>query len=181
MTVHYWRSASAMIDCLYCRNVKPHAHSTAVICKVWMLCTVFVVLPVCRLGHLPRQVGRVLMGIEPWLLFTLTEQTRWTNRGGISGWAPGGSSKESPSRMLKESSSWFTVFVSERDSSSVPSSAPPSALLLPCSWYSTSRSVSLSDTMQQPDTFSGNGKEHKKSQAGYSYQPTVKKKQTGTN
>ncbi len=102
----------------------------------------------------PRQVGSVCVGMEPWQLFMLTEQVRCTNRGGISGCGPSTSSRESPSRILKESSSWFTVLESDGDSPSPAPSPPASALPFPQSWYSTSRSVSLSVTMQQPDTFS---------------------------
>ncbi len=102
----------------------------------------------------PRQVGSVCVGMEPWLLFMLTEQVRCTNRGGISGCGPSASSRESPSRILKESSSWFTVLESDGDSPSPAPCPPASALPFPQSWYSTSRSVSLSVTMQQPDTFS---------------------------
>lgn len=104
--------------------------------------------------QLPRQVGSVCVGMEPWQLFMLIEQVRCTNRGGISGCGPSGSRRESPSRMLKESSSWFTVLESDGDPPSTISCSTSSAFPLPHSWYSTSKSVSLSVTMQQPDTFS---------------------------
>lgn len=98
----------------------------------------------------PRQVGSVCMGMEPWQLFILTEQVTWTNSGGMSSCGPWASSGESASRMLKESWSWLTVLESERDWSS-----PSVWELVPeCSSYSTTRSVSLSVMMQQPDTFS---------------------------
>lgn len=122
--------------------------------QIWRL-SVLIWVSYEMVVYIPRQVGSVLIGIEPWQLLVLSEQTRWTNKGGISG--SGASSTESPSRMLKESSSWFTVFDSLPELSPTPSSmSPSSASSFPWSWYSTSRSVSLSDTMQQPDTFSEN-------------------------
>lgn len=95
----------------------------------------------------PRQVGSVCTGMEPWQLFILTEQVTWTNSGGMSSCGPLTSSGESASRMLKESWSWLTVLESERDWSS-----PSVWELVPeCSSYSTTRSVSLSVMMQQPN------------------------------
>lgn len=68
----------------------------------------------------------------------------------MSSCGPLASSGDSASRMLKESWSWLTVLESERDWSS-----PSVWELVPeCSSYSTTRSVSLSVMMQQPNTFS---------------------------
>lgn len=108
-------------------------------------------VPVVMAGQdLPRQVGRVCIGMEPWQLFTLTEQVTWTKSGGKSICGPSASSRESPSRMLKESWSWLTVLESdiERSSPSMWEKGP---------WrssYSTTRSVSLSVMMPQLDRFS---------------------------
>lgn len=108
-------------------------------------------VPVVIAGqYLPRQVGRVCTGMEPWQLFTFTEQVTWTKSGGKSICGPSASSRESPSRMLKESWSWLTVLESDIDRSS------------PSVWehgpwrssYSTTRSVSLSVMMPQLDRFS---------------------------
>lgn len=100
--------------------------------------------------HSPRQVGSVCMGMEPWQLFILTEHVTWTKSGGMSSCGPSDSRRESPSRMLKESWSWLTVLESDRDWSS-----PSVWKLVPgCSSYSTTKSVSLSIMMQQPNTFS---------------------------
>lgn len=99
---------------------------------------------------LPRQVGRVCTGMEPWQLFTLTEQVTWTKSGGKSICGPSASSRESPSRMLKESWSWLTVLESDIERSS------PSTWEQGPWWssYSTTRSVSLSVMMPQLDRFS---------------------------
>lgn len=98
-----------------------------------------------------RHVGRVCMGVEPWELFMLMEQVTWTKSGGMSGWKSSPSSRESPSRMLKESWSWLTVLVSDavESSPSVCEVAPPS-----WSSYSTTRSVSLSVITLETNTFS---------------------------
>lgn len=116
----------------------------------------------------PRQVGSVRIGMEPWQLFMFTEQVTWTKSGGRSSCGPSPSSKESPSRMLKESWSWLTVLESDRERSSPPSREAAAG----GSSYSTTRSVSLSvrmgaasahecqDDPENPHTFSIKKQEH---------------------
>lgn len=94
---------------------------------------------------LPRQVGRDCTGMELCWLRSFTEQVRCTKSGGISCSRNSCSLSESPPSTLKESSSWFTVLESERESVSGNSCSSFSR-------YSTSSSGSLSVAMQHPDT-----------------------------
>lgn len=94
---------------------------------------------------LPRQVGKDCTGMELCWLRSFTEQVRCTKSGGISCSKNSCSLSESPPSTLKESSSWFTVLESERESVSGNSCSSFSR-------YSTSSSGSLSVAMQHPDT-----------------------------
>lgn len=94
---------------------------------------------------LPKQVGRDCTGMELCWLRSFTEQVRCTKSGGISSSRNSCSFSEPPPSTLKESSSWFTVLESERESVSGNSCSSFSR-------YSTSSSGSLSVAMQHPDT-----------------------------
>lgn len=102
--------------------------------------------------HSPRQVGRLHTGTELCCPRSRTEQVRCRKRGGRSCTRLSGPVGESPPRILKESSSGFTVSASDSEAESSPA-GPRSGSRL--SRYSTSSSGSLSVTTQQADVSPG--------------------------
>lgn len=96
----------------------------------------------------PRQVGRLHTGTELCCPRNRTEHVRCRKRGGRSCMRLSGPVGESPPKILKESSSGFTVSASDNDAESSPA-GPRSGSRL--SRYSTSSSGSLSVTTQQAD------------------------------
>lgn len=100
----------------------------------------------------PRQVGRLHTGTELCWPRSRTEHVRCRKSGGRSCARLSGPVGESPPRILKESSSGFTVSASDGEAESSPA-GPSSGSRL--SRYSTSSSGSLSVTTQQADASPG--------------------------